>query len=284
MKPLIGPFDPPVLDMGVFDFPFFGALPLKIHGFGVLVALGFVIGGNIAMARAKKTGQDPETYNRLIFWLVVGVFVGGHIGYGLMYKPDEYLADPIKFLHMWEGLSSFGGFVACVPICIWFFRREKLPVWHAIDTVAIGLTFGWFLGRMGCFVAHDHPGTVTDFYLGVYGICPGLNANTACHDMGLYEALWSLSMYLLFRHLDKIPRVPGLYPLLLGSVYGPVRFMMDFLRPESTDVRYNGFTPGQYWAVVLTLLAWTLLIRRLRSGDAPAWSLSDQAEAASSAA
>ena len=273
MKPLLGPFDPPVFDLGVFDLPFVGAIPIKIHGFGVLVALGFVFGGNIAMARAKKVGQDPEVFNRLIFWLVVGVFVGGHVGYGVMYKPDEYFAHPEKFLQMWEGLSSFGGFAACVPICIWFFRREKLKVWHALDTVAIGLTFGWFLGRMGCFVAHDHPGTVTDFYLGVYGMCPGLSDSTACHDMGLYEGLWSLSMYLLFRHLDKVPRVPGLYPLLLGAVYGPVRFVMDTLRPESTDAHYGGLTPAQYGSIALTILAWALLLRRLRSGQEPEWTL-----------
>ena len=83
--------------------------------------------------------------------------------------------------------------------------------------------------------------------MGVYGICPGQGSSIACHDMGLYEALWSIAMYAVFLGLDKVPRVPGFYVLLLGISYGPVRFFMDFLRPESTDVRYIGFTPAQYF-------------------------------------
>jgi phosphatidylglycerol:prolipoprotein diacylglycerol transferase len=252
-----------------FGIPLTVDFPVVIHGFGILVAIGFILGGNIAMARARRVGQDDDAINRLIFWLVVGVFTGGHIGYGLMYKPEEYLAEPIKFLYIWEGLSSFGGFVVCLPLCIWFFRKEKLEVWAYLDSVAIGLTIGWFFGRLGCFVAHDHPGSPTDFILGVYGMCPGLSDDIACHDMGLYEALWSVSMFGLFLLLDRVPRVSGLYVCLLGAFYGPVRFCMDFLRPESTDVRYAGYTPGQYWSVVLTLLAVGFLVKRLRSGDTP---------------
>ena len=265
MSPLIPYFEAPVLNIPLGDWT------IPIHGFGVLVAMGFLVGGQVSMNRAKRLGLDPEVINRLIGWLIVGTFVGGHVGYGLMYEPEKYLAQPQEFLKVWQGLSSYGGFAVCVPLSIWFFWKEKVPVWPYLDCLAFGMAIGWCLGRMGCFVAHDHPGTATDFYLGVYGICPGQGSGIACHDMGLYEALWSLGMYLAFVAMYKVPRVPGFFVVLLGLSYGPVRFFMDFLRPEETDVRYAGFTPGQYFSVLLTLLTVYYFSRRLKSGDEPFW-------------
>ncbi len=272
MKPLIPWFEQPVLTIPLPD-----GLPIEnipIHGFGVLVALGFLVGSRIAMDRARRLGLDPEMINRLVGWLVIGTFVGGHVGYGLMYAPEEYLANPALFLRVWDGLSSFGGFIACVPLAIYFFKSNKLPVWPYLDCLAHGMAVGWFLGRMGCFVAHDHPGPETDFYLGVYGVCPpGHNKMpaVACHDMGLYEAMWSVSMFGIFAALDRVPRVPGFYALLLGFAYGPVRFFLDAFRPEVTDAHYAGLTPAQWLSVVVTVLCAGWLFQRIRSGAAPVW-------------
>jgi phosphatidylglycerol:prolipoprotein diacylglycerol transferase len=264
VKPLIPWFEAPILEIPLGNFT------LPLHGFGFLVALGFIFGGRAAMTRAKRLGLDPEVINRLIGWLVLGTFVGGHVGYGLMYKPDEYLANPAEFLKVWQGLSSFGGFIVCVPISIWFFRSEKVPVWPYLDCLAYGMAIGWFFGRMGCFVAHDHPGTETNFYLGVYGICqPHGNKMVACHDLGLYESLWSLAMFGLFTLMDRRSWKPGTLVLTLGLAYGPLRFFMDFLRPEVTDARYWGFTPGQYGSALLTVVCLAALVMRLRSSDAP---------------
>ena len=71
--------------------------------------------------------------------------------------------------------------------------------------------------------------------------------------------------------MDRIPRVPGFYALAFFIAYGPVRLMMDFVRPESTDVRYVGFTPAQYFVVGFMTVSLVLLMRRLKSGDEPVW-------------
>ncbi len=263
MHPLIPYFEQPVINLG----------PLPLHGFGIMVAAGFLIGGQIAMKRAERLGLDPEAINRLIGWLVVGTFIGGHVGYGLLYAPAEYFAEPIKFLKVWDGLSSFGGFFACILISIWFFKRNNLPLWPYLDCLGIGMAVGFFLGRTGCFLAHDHPGSISNFWLAVPGICSGSRGNTdnACHDMGLYEALFALCVFFLFLWLDRKPRVLGFYPLALGALYGPVRFYFDGFRPEATDVRYLGLTPGQYWSLGFFLFCSAMLIRRYRSGDEPVW-------------
>ena len=289
MQPLIPYYEVPVISLG----------PLDVHGFGIMVAVGFLVGAQAAMARARRVGLDPDVINRLLGWLIVGTFVGGHIGYGLMYKPDEYFADPIQFLYFWQGLSSFGGFAACVPITIWFFRKEKLPFWPYADSLAYGLAIGWFFGRMGCTLAHDHPGTATEtFPLGIWcrpeeghilewpefmrpehgrmapwGPCETDPTAFAAHDMGFYEAIWSLGMFGLIWVMDRVPRTPGLYVVLMGLIYGPVRFAMDFLRPEWTDARYLGFTPGQYWSVVFFTVCVFLLVYIFRKHKEPYWSL-----------
>lgn len=297
MEPLIPYFQVPVIHIG----------PLPIHGFGMLVALGFILGGNAAQWRAERAGLDREAINKLLGYLVLGTFVGGHVGYGLMYEPREYLSNPIKFLQFWQGLSSFGGFVVCVPLSFWFFRKHKLPVWPYMDSLAIGLALGWFFGRMGCTVAHDHPGTPSNFFLAKY--CRPVEGHTlelpswavddhmgdlrwgpcravgdavtsitqqvpadfggvvAAHDMGFYEALWSISVFGLFLLMDRVARRPGVYVTLLGLLYAPVRFGMDFLRPETSDVRYLALTPGQWWSIVFFIVAGYGLMQRLRSTD-----------------
>ncbi|MDP6932787.1 MAG: prolipoprotein diacylglyceryl transferase, partial [Myxococcota bacterium] len=192
MQPLIPYFEP-------FRIPLFG--DVAIHGFGILVATAFIVGIRAAMNKCERENLDPDIINRLTTWLVVGVFVGGHLGDVLFYRPAEYLQDPIEILKVWKGMSSFGGFIGCTLLTIWFFRKEKVPFFPYGDTLCYGASIAWVFGRLGCFSAHDHPGIETDFYLGVYGICPGYEGSdiTACHDMGLYEAIWAGCTYLLFR-------------------------------------------------------------------------------------
>ena len=199
-------------------------------------------------------------------------------------------------LYFWEGLSSFGGFVVCVPLAVWFFMKEKLPVWRYLDCLAFGMSLGWFLGRMGCFVAHDHPGSpANNWFLGVWcrpeeghmidlpawlvagdgepnrpwSLCVTDESVNAVHDTGLYEALWSLSMFGVFNLMDLRAWKPGTFTLALGLAYGPTRFFLDSLRPESSDPTYLGFTPGQYWAAIFTLVCLGALVWRLQSDDAP---------------
>jgi phosphatidylglycerol---prolipoprotein diacylglyceryl transferase len=264
VHPLIPWFEVPVIPIP--GFPGGG-----LHGFGALVALGFVLGGNAAMDRASRLGLDREVINKLIGWLVVGTFIGGHVGYGLMYERERYFENPIEFLKVWQGLSSFGGFMVCVPLAVYYFYREKKPVWPFLDCLAYGMALGWFFGRMGCFVAHDHPGTVTDFWLGVHGICkPDQGKEVACHDLGLYEALWSITMFGLFTWMDRARAwKPGTFVLTLGMLYGPFRFYLDFFRPEVTDNRWFGYTPAQYGSALVTIVCIAAIANRLQSSDPP---------------
>jgi phosphatidylglycerol:prolipoprotein diacylglycerol transferase len=202
-----------------------------------------------------------------VTWLVVGVFVGGHLGHVLMYDLDRYIAAPWELLYVWEGLSSFGGFVSCAALMVWFFRKQGQRIWGYLDSLAYAVTFAWFWGRMGCAVSHDHPGQLTEFWLGVQGLCDQGVTTRACHDLGLYEMLLMIPLGLWFWWLERKPRPVGFYLGLLPLVYGPVRFGMDFLRLG--DVRYFGLTPAQYGSVVCVVGGAAILWHRRDAERSP---------------
>jgi len=272
MRPLIPWFEP--VEFTLFTLPPIEALgfaggPLTIHSFGILVAAGFMIGTSVAQRKALRDGLNPMLLGDIVTWLVVGTFIGGHIFHGLFYEPEVYLKDPIRFLYLWDGLSSTGGFIACTALAVWFFKvKHKVPVFPYGDCVAYGLAFGYFFGRMGCFSAHDHPGKVTEFYLGVYGMCPTAPGSDtiACHDLGLYEALYILCVFGLFWVLNKKPRPSGFFLGMLPLCYGIARFCFDFLRVG--DVRYlnDTFTPAQFVAVGFVITGASIVYLRR---DAP---------------
>ncbi len=255
MQPLIPYFDPPKLTL---------TGDIAIHAFGVLVAVGFVVGQRVSETKAGRYGGDPALVNRLVTWLVLGTFLGGHWGHLLFYDPQSVVEDPMVIFRFWQGLSSYGGFLACVPITIWFFHRARTSYWPYADALAHGMGIGWFFGRLGCFSAHDHPGGPTNFWLGVPGMCrdaPG-DASVACHDLGLYESIWSLTVFLLFMALDTKPRFPGFYVGMLAFLYGPFRFVLDFFRVTDVDVRYVGLTPAQYFSILVSGLGIWILQRQ----------------------
>lgn len=257
MHPIIPYFEPIK-----FVIPIPGTDGVPIHGFGILVATGFLAGSWLAQRKARRDGFDPEVINRLLGWLVVGVFVGGHLGHALLYDPKEYFEHPLEFLKVWEGLSSFGGFVACAIIVWAFLKRNRLPFWPYADSIAYGLTLGWALGRCGCTVAKDHPGTITQFWLGFPGMCPGGDPLVACHNLGFYEALFAFGLLGLFLWLNRKPRFPGFYVGWLCTLYAPARFGMDFLRHPDIDNRYAGLTPAQWGCLVMLPLGLWFLFSR----------------------
>ena len=128
MKPLIPAF--PVVKFPITD-------DFAIHGFGILVALGFVFGSRMAMRKAARDGLDPEVINRIVSWMVAGVFIGGHLGHVLMYYPEQLIDDPMSLFRVWEGLSSFGGFVGCTILAIVFFQKEDRAVIQAVSAARV---------------------------------------------------------------------------------------------------------------------------------------------------
>jgi len=228
---------------------------LPIQPFGILVAIGVLLGIRLAEEFAKRNGISPfAAYDFAMYTIIVG-FAGALVLNVVFYEPEiivEMFHDPRSF--RWTGLSSYGGFFgAAAGVFLWK-RKYKVPVLAISDSAIFGLVFGWIFGRLGCFVVHDHPGRVTDFPLAVADYHAGPLPYMPRHDLGFYEVLWSVAVSGLFLYLWRKPkRPPGFYLTLTILLYAPFRFMLDFLRAESAeggDVRFGGLTPGHYASLV----------------------------------
>lgn len=246
--------------------------PVTIHAFGFLVAVAVIVGSKLALMRCESRKLDRDVCSDLIFYALVAGFLVAHVYSVLAYFPRQAIEDPLHLLKFWENISSFGGMVGGV-LGIWIFFRFRAPGldartrWEYLDIIAFAFPFAWAIGRLACTTAHDHPGTLTTFPLGVslktpearayitavyrdagrLAELPGPSelARTAFHDLGWYEFLYTLlAIVPAFLLLDRRSRPPGFYVIVFLLLYVPARFGLDFLR--LSDARYFGLTPGQY--------------------------------------
>jgi len=254
---------------------------VPIQPFGILVATGVLLGARVSEWYAKRQGIDPGWLADFVTHVIVIGFVACYILNGVFYETEtllEILADPKLIFQRWLGLSSYGGFFgAMFGLWVWK-KRRGFPTLPLADAVCFGFPLGWFFGRMGCFVVHDHPGHVTDFFLAVDNY---YEMGEPRHDLGLYEVLIAGFMMLLFlaiyaKRPDKKDRPMGLWCALMPIVYAPIRFFLDYLRAtdlESGDVRYAGLTPGQYASVAMFVVGVLMLRRVLKK---PEWTIPEK--------
>ena len=264
--------------------------PVTIHAFGAIVALAVIVGWNMAFARARRKGLDTKIFEDLLLYVVLSGFVVAHLYSVLAYFPREAMEDPLLLLKFWEDISSFGGFAGGL-FGLWLFFRFKARDVDAttrlryLDAIAYVFPFAWAIGRIACSVAHDHPGTVTTFPLGISLKSPEAQAyiaffyreagrlaelpppavlsKMAFHDLGWYEFLYmAILMVPAFLLLDRKPRPPGFFLIAFPLLYVPVRFLLDFLR--IADVRYLGLTPAQYAGIPVFLAAIFFMVRITR--------------------
>jgi phosphatidylglycerol:prolipoprotein diacylglycerol transferase len=235
--------------------------PITVHAFGILVACAVLLGTRIVVRKGAEYGLSEQAVGGFLGWVLVSGFVGAHLFDRFVYFPRETLSDPLSVFRIWESLSSFGGFVGGTLGALLFFRRHALPgsAWRYVDSFVYAFPFGWILGRLGCFVAYDHPGRPTASFLGqVY------KDGVVRHNLGLDEALYTVLIALVFHALGRRRRYPGFFVGLFMVLYAPFRFGADFLR--IVDVRYGGLTPGQYGCIVLALAGVAILVTRRDTG------------------
>ena len=261
--------------------------PVTVHAFGAIVALALIVGWRMAVARARRKGLDPELFEDLLLYVLLSGFVVAHLYSVIAYFPREAMKDPLLLLMFWEDISSFGGFAGGV-LGLWIFFRFKARHVDAaarlryLDVIAYVFPFAWAIGRVACTVAHDHPGTVSTFPLGISLKSPEAQAYIAFfyreagrlaelppraelakmsfHDLGWYEFLYmAFLMVPAFLVLDRKPRPPAFFLIAFPLLYVPARFLLDFLRIG--DVRYFGLTPGQYAGIAVFLASVFLMVR-----------------------
>ena len=238
--------------------PFFGTVP--IHMFGVLVALGVIIGDRIVVSEGRKRGLDPNDAKYMNARIVIGGFIVAHLVSVIFYYPERIAEDWRVLVNPFAGLSSFGGFLGAFLAFLYFTKRADIDRLLYADSVALGLAVGWIFGRTGCFTAHDHPGrhVSASFFLSVaFPDGPRI-------DLGLYELLFTIVLTAILFAYNRKPRPPGRIIALAALIYAPARFALDFFRATDVarpDRRYAWLTPAQ-WACLATAALGIYLWRR----------------------
>ncbi len=230
--------------------------PVSIHWYGLMYLLGFaavwLLGRRrIAQGRTPLTQRDLED---IIFYSVIGVVVGGRLGYVLIYKPAYFLSHPLEILYIWQGGMSFhGGLLGVIVVWIWYARRRGIHFFDLSDFIAPMIPLGLAAGRWGNFINGELWGRPTDLPWGM--VFPHAGA-VARHPSQLYEMLFEgLLLFALLWWYSSSPRrrgqVSGLF--LLG--YGLARFFVEFTREpdDFLGLLAGGLSMGQLLSIPMVL-------------------------------
>jgi phosphatidylglycerol:prolipoprotein diacylglycerol transferase len=268
--------------------------PLAISPHGIGIALGYLLGAQLMVRRARKAGgpDEGDIWNTLFFALI-GAIVGARVGYviGHFSEVTNDGEDVLGVFKIWEGgISLLGGITGAVLFALPYMRRKKMGVWRTFDLAAPGLALGIIIGRIGDLMIGDHLGKPTDFALGwrclgestaggrslparVYlerldaGSPPSLGCfNLALHQTALYDLISTALLLALLLWLGRRARNVGFLTIVFVIWYGIMRVFTDALR---VDRRYFGLTGSQIWALLAVLLCAYLLARY--RGAPPRW-------------
>ncbi|MEO0341885.1 MAG: prolipoprotein diacylglyceryl transferase [Pseudomonadota bacterium] len=194
-------------------------------------------------------GFSARNVEDLLTWMIIGVILGGRLGFVLFYGFDQFLADPLWALRIWEGGMAFhGGFIGVIVAGSLFCRIRNINPWQIGDAIAISATFGLFLGRIANFINAELWGRPTDVPWGVVfpdpaaqDCFPILVAECARHPSQIYEAilegpaLFVLLAFLIFR--AGALKVPGQIIAWFFIGYGVARtFVEGFRQGDFKDV------------------------------------------------
>ncbi len=231
-----------------------GGFSFALRWYALAYITGIVIGWRLAVAlmrRARLWPNDtapmtPGQVEDFLTWIILGIIVGGRLGFVLFYQPGYYLAHPAQIPVVWRGGMSFhGGFLGVMVAGIWYCRRHRLPMLSVADAMAVAAPAGLMLGRIANFINAELWGRPSTLPWAVIfpgpaaQDCPGVVGLCARHPSQLYEAaleglvLGSVLIYLAWRRdwLKKPGQILGLF--LAG--YGLARFIVEFFRQADAE-------------------------------------------------
>jgi phosphatidylglycerol:prolipoprotein diacylglycerol transferase len=246
--------------------------PVRIHWYGIMYVVGFAAAWWLARRQAARPGSTWKAaqVDDMIFWAMLGVIVGGRIGYVLLYvlpyTPELLREDwpyPIK-IHE-GGMSFHGGLLGTILALMLYGRSQGRRMLDVLDFCAPLPGIGIFAVRVGNFINNELWGAPTDFRWGFLVPDPTTGELIGRHATQLYEAaLEGLALALLLYWFARRPRPAGVL-LGLGLLwYGTVRFLVEFIRLPDLQIGYlagDWFTMGQLLSLPLILVGAGLMLR-----------------------
>ncbi len=240
--------------------------PFAIHWYGLAYVVGLVGWWQYSLWLTKKFSLiDRKTVDDFLVWAIIGVILGGRLGYVLFYTPAKYLANPLEIFHVWKGGMAFHGGLLGVVIATSIYTQRKGIYFLSFGDLAVcGIPIGLFFGRLANFVNGELYGRITEFSLGV--VFP-LGGPFPRHPSQLYEAiLEGLVLFLVLSYGALFTRWRHRRGLLTGiflAGYGLARIIVEFFREPDAFLGYiaNVFTMGQILSLPVLAMGLFLILR-----------------------
>ena len=285
----------PNISPEIFSITIFG-IELALRWYALAYIIGLILGWRIAVLAANRPALwrnnlspiEAVQVEDLLTWVIVGVILGGRLGYVLFYQPVHFLYHPLEIVMIWKGGMAFHGGLAGVCVAAYlFFRRNLVPYASGADLLALAAPAGLLLGRVANFINAELWGRATDLPWGV--IFPGEAAQACGHIAGLcarhpsqlYEAvlegllLGGLLIFLAFKKAAL--KKPGLITGIFFAGYGIARCFVELVRqpdaqfqsPENPlgyvfDLAGLGITMGQILSLPMIAVGLFLISRARR--------------------
>ena len=256
-------FDPIAIAIGSFG----------IRWYGLMYLVGFVIALLLGRARALRdpwrqwTARDMDD---VLFYAVIGVIVGGRLGYVLFYKPDYYLSHPLQVFFIWHGGMSFHGGLLGVLVAMMLFARQRAKPWLSVmDYVAPLVPPGIAAGRLGNFINAELWGRPTNVPWAM--VFPNVD-RVPRHPSQLYEfALEGVALFVLLWLFSRRPRPRGAVAAMFLIGYGVARFTVEYTRePDSyLGLLALGLSMGQWLSLPMVVIGVGLLWWSCRHAPKP---------------
>lgn len=241
-------FDPVALELG----------PLAIHWYGLTYLVAFGLFLWLASLRVqhspfKETGWTRRDVEDLLFYGVLGVIIGGRLGYVLFYKPGYYAAHPLEVLEVWKGGMAFhGGLIGVIGAMVLFARTRGRRWLEVTDLIAPCVPTGLACGRIGNFINGELWGRAADPSLPWAMVYPQSGSDIPRHPSPLYQfALEGLLLFVLLWLYARKPRATGQVSGAFLMGYGVLRFIAEYFRePDGfLGLLALGMSMGQWLCV-----------------------------------
>mgnify|MGYP005726123013 FL=1 len=251
----INNFDPVAIEIFTFEIRWYSLAYIT----GILI--GWILSKKVFITD-EKIYQKFDDY---ITYLILGIIIGGRLGYVLFYNLNYYSNNLIDILKIWKGGMSFhGGLLGVIFVSILFAKKNQQNPFNYLDIIALVAPIGIFFGRVSNFINSELYGNITDVPWGVQFIQID---NFSRHPSQLYEAvLEGVVLFLIFLYFQKKEylKVPGLISGLFLIFYSLFRFLTEFFRAPDEQLGYLllNLTMGQIVSIIFFLIGTFLIIKK----------------------
>ena len=238
---------------------------LEIRWYSLAYIIGILLGWILSKKFFITDLNLKEKFDDFITYIILGIIIGGRIGYVLLYNPSYYSSNLIDIFKIWQGGMSFhGGLIGVIIVSIWFAKKNNHNAFSYLDTISLVAPIGIFFGRISNFVNSELYGLETNLPWAVKFIQID---NLYRHPSQLYEAIFEglvLFLILIYFRNKGFIKIPGLISGLFLVLYSIFRFIIEFFRVPDEHLGYlfYNFTMGQIISFIFLLIGMYLVVNK----------------------